>query len=492
MRSCLVATVGVMLVNVLANLLVDVPAFGEDVDLAGQWANWRGPTYSGVAPLGDPPLEWSETKNVRWKVRIPGRGSGSPVVVGDRIFLLTAIPLEDGASSDDSAQAPDQADDSSPFRSSLFRSSPFRLVQNDEGPPRGQRRPRGPGGGRGRGFGGGAPPTTPYQFVVLCIDRRNGDIAWQKVATEEVPHERHHGTASFASSSPVTDGENVYVSFGSRDVYSYDIEGNFRWKQELPPLRSRNSFGEGASPALYKDTLVVVCDHEEQSFIIAYDANTGRPKWKQLRDEETSWNTPLIVEHNGVVQVVVNAMNRSRAYDLETGEVLWECGGQASGPVATIVVHDGLAFCTTGHRGSALFAIPLDARGDITGSDTIAWSRNRDTPYVPSPLLYDGLLYLVKGNAGILTCLDAATGDVQFGAKRLDGIDAIYASPVGAAGRVYLAGRNGTTAVVKRAAEFELLAKNRLDEAIDATPAIVGREMFIRGERHLYCISAAE
>ena len=203
----------------------------------------------------------------------------------------------------------------------------------------------------------------------------------------------------------------------------------------------------------------------------------------------TTWGTPFITEHDGVVQVIVNAKNRARAYDLKTGEVIWECGGQAQGPVPTAVRYKDLVFCMTGHRGSALYAIPLAARGDITDSDQIAWTRDRDTPYVPSPLLYDNQLYFLKSNNAILTSVDAATGEVIYRGKRLPGMDTIYASPVGVAGRIYIAGRNGKTIVIRHGSEFEVLGENQLDEPIDATPSIVGDTIYLRSSKHLYCVS---
>jgi outer membrane protein assembly factor BamB len=463
-------------------------ADGVPADRAEHWHRWRGPEATGVATLGTPPTTWDEATNIQWKVEIPGSGSGSTVVWGDRIYLLTAIKTDRTAAAEVAGQK-------------RRTPSPFRLVQNETPASEPQLRPRRgegrPPGGEGRrrggrrgGRGGRREPVTNfYQFVVLCIDRHTGEILWQKQAAEVVPHEGHHSTASFASASPVTDGKNLYVSFGSRGVYSYDMEGNLRWKRDLGKFNTRNSFGEGASPELYGDTLVVNCDHEGQSFIIALDANTGDTRWKQLRDEETSWGTPFITEHDGVVQVIINAMNRARSYDLKTGEVLWECGGQAQGPVPTAVRHKDLVYCMTGHRGSALYAIPLAARGDITDSEEIAWTRDRDTPYVSSPLLYDNQLYFLKSNNAILTCLDAVTGEPIFRGKRLPGMDTIYASPVGAAGRVYIAGRNGKTIVIEHGAEFTVLAENQLDEPIDATPAIVGDSIYIRGSKHLYRVA---
>lgn len=473
----------------IALLATTHPLLAEET--ATNWPNFRGPEFTGISSTAKPPTTWSETENIKWKVELPGQGSGSPIVWGDRIYLQTAIKT------DYTAENP-------PEGLSLNSKQRFHLVANErllaqaESTPAPQSelpadRPReGRRGGRGGGGGFGGfeieTPTNYYQFVVMCLDRKTGKTLWQQVATQAIPHEGHHGTASFASSTPVTDGKNIYVSFGSRGVYSYTMDGEFRWKKDLGIMRTRHMFGEGSSPALHGDTLVINWDHEGQSFITALDANKGDTKWKVDRDEETTWNTPLILEHDGKTQVVVNGMNRARGYDLENGEIIWECGGQAMGAVPTPLVYKNLAFLMTGHRGAALYAIPLSSKGDITDTDQVAWKLDQDTPYVPSPLLYEDQLYFTKSNNGILSCYKAETGEQVFKAQRLPGIDMIYSSPVGAEGRIYFAGRNGATSVVKHGSELEILATNQLDEAIDATPALVGNEIIIRGEKSLYCI----
>lgn len=471
--------------------LIATSTFGDEA--SGNWPGFRGPQFNGIAPEAKPPITWSESENIKWKVELPGRGSGSPIVWGDRIYLQAAIKT-------------DRTGDAQPPTALRFSTKSFlltsgrtdQLLAQAETPPadppadQGDNRERRGEGRRGRRGGGGfgiESPNNVHQFVVVCLDRNTGETIWQEVATEAIPHEGHHGTASFASSTPVTDGKNLYVSFGSRGIYSYDMDGKLRWKKDLGIMRTRNMFGEGSSPALHGDTVVINWDHEGQSFITALDANTGQEKWKVDRDEETTWNTPLILEHDGKTQVIVNGMNRARSYDLETGEIIWECGGQAMGAIPCPVVYNGLAFCMTGHRGAALYAIPLSARGDITDSDQIAWTLDKDTPYVPSPLLYGDHLYFTKSNNGVISCYQAETGEQIFKAQRIPGIDMIYASPVGADGRLYIAGRNGATAVAKHGNEFEVLATNQLDEPIDATPALVGNEIFIRGEKSLYCIA---
>ncbi len=402
------------------------------------WSQWRGPQGTGTAPNGNPPLEWSEEKNVRWKVVIPGKGHASPIVWGDKVFVLTAIPKEASKAE---------------------------------------------GGGRS------GPEPVPSQFAILAIDRQSGKTIWQRTAREEKPHEGTHPDGSWAANSPVADGEHIYAYFGSRGLYCYDMNGELKWQKDLGDMQTRNGFGEGSSPALYGDALVINWDHEGDSFVAVLDKKTGEERWRATRDEVTSWSTPIVVEVNGKAQVIVNATNRVRSYDLESGELVWECGGMTVNTIPSPVAADGVLYVMSGFRGNALLAIQLaKAKGDITGTDAILWSHNRDTPYVPSPLLYGDALYFLKSNNGILSSFNAKTGEQHY-VQRLEGIEGMYASPVGAKGRIYLAGRNGISLVVKHGAEYEILSSNALDESFTASPAIVGSELYLRGQSALYCIA---
>lgn len=403
------------------------------------WPQWRGPVATGVAPHGEPPLTWSETRNVRWKVPVAGRGHGSPVVWADRLFLLTSVlatPIGDGDSND------------------------------------------------------GVTPSGPRRFTVLAIDRATGATLWEREAVAQVPHEGTHPDGSWASASAATDGEVVVAHFGSRGLYVYDLDGTPLWSKDLGDMTTRRGFGEGSSPVLAGDVLVVNWDHEGESFIVALDKASGGELWRRERDEVTSWSTPLIVEEGGRQQVVVSATERVRAYDLETGEPVWEAGGQTVNAIPSPVHRNGLVYATSGFRGSALQAIRLaGAKGDLTGTEAVAWSYDRDTPYVPSPLLYGDRLYFLKGNSGILTSVDADTGEVLFGPERLDGIEGVYASPVGATDRVYIVGRGGDTVVLRHGDAFEVLAINTLDDDFSASPAVAGDEIYLRGAEHLYCLA---
>ncbi len=409
------------------------PRADDDARLAN-WHQLRGPTGNGTAPAGDPPTTWSATENVRWKVAIPGQGQSTPIVWGDRVFVTTAVATA----------------------------------------------------------GTFPAPDAPYEFVVLCLDRATGEERWRQVAVKEKPHEGVHKTASYAAPTPVTDGKRLYVSFGSRGVFCYDLDGKELWKRDLGDKTIRRSFGEGSSLVVDGESLIQLWDHEGPSFVYCLDARSGKTRWKVERDESSTWSTPLIVTHDGVIQVVVNGSNRVRSYDITDGKLLWACGGQTRNPIPAPMTADGVLYAASGFRGNAVYAIPLDARGDITDSGKVIWKTNEAGPYVASPLLYDGLLYVTKERTAILTVLDAKTGKVHYLDQRLPGMKNIYASLVGAAGKVFITGRNGTTLVLKHAESFEVLASNDLGEPVDASPVIVGKELFLRGRDHLYCIAEKE
>jgi outer membrane protein assembly factor BamB len=412
-----------------------------------QWHQWRGPLANGTAPYGDPPVQWSETTLVKWKVRIPGEGSATPIVWGDQVFVVAAIRIDRKLDS---------------------------LPKPQQEPPGGYKTER---------------PKNFYRFEVMSLDRRTGKTLWQKTATEAVPHEGRQDTNTYASASPSTDGQRLYVSFGSRGIYCYDLQGNLQWKRDLGRMVTRFGWGEGSSPTLYGDSLVVNWDHEGRCFLTVLDAKTGKTRWKVDRDEVSSWATPLVTPYHGGVQIVVNATRRTRGYDLATGKVLWQCGGQTLNVIPSPVRIDDLAIAMSGFQGTAAYAIPLNSTGDITGTDRIAWHYKTNTPYVPSPLLVGDRLYFTKWFSPILTCLDARTGKVLMEAQRLPGLKNLYASPVATNGRIYFVSREGAGLVIKEQPKLEVLGTSRLDEGFDASPAVVGRQMFLRGKEHLYCIA---
>jgi outer membrane protein assembly factor BamB len=405
------------------------------------WPQWRGPHATGASDTATPPVEWGEDKNIRWKIEIPGRGSASPVVWGDRVYLLTAVPVGVAGAA--------------------------------------QHNPR------------GGQNLSPHKYIVMAIDRATGKTVWEQVAREEAPHEASHSdNGTWASPSAIVDGEHVIASFESRGYYAYDMTGKLVWSKDFGDKRMRSQFGEGSTPALYGNTLVIVWDDQGQSFIVAVDKRTGEELWRKNRDEIDTWATPLVVPVGGKPQVVVPAMNHITSYDLATGDVVWQTAGLTMNPIPSPVTDGTLAYLTSGYRGNSLKAIRLEgAKGDITGTDAVAWSLNRDTPYVPSPLLYQGTLYFLKTNNGILTALDAKTGQPHYSAQRLDAVPNVFSSPVAASGHVYITGREGATVVLKHGPTLDIAAVNHLDDGFDASAALVDGEIYLRGYRYLYCIA---
>lgn len=444
---------------------------------ARDWPQWRGPLANGVAPQGNPPATWSESENVKWKVKVPGRGTSTPIIWGQQIFIQTAIATGKKAEPVEEKKA---AANGSP--------NVFGQAQSPgDGAPRDGQPRRRPGGG---GLGGrGEKPTEIHQFVLLCLDRQSGRTLWQQVAAESVPHEGHHPDHGFASHSPVTDGQLVFGWFGSRGLHCYDMGGKLQWSRDFGVLRTANGFGEGCSPALFGDKLIINWDQEGDDFITVLDKKTGKELWKQSRDERTSWATPFVIEHAGQPQIITAASGKVRSYDLATGKTLWECAGLGSNVIPTPVAGHGMVFAMSGHQRPALLAIQLGRGGDLTGSDAIVWKLEKETPYVASPLLYGDSLYFFSRTSGRISCYEAKTGRPRYEAVPLEALSGVYASPVTAAGRIYLVGRNGATVVIKPSEKLEVLATNKLDEKFDASPAVVGKELFLRGQEYLYCLA---
>ncbi|MGL6073838.1 MAG: PQQ-binding-like beta-propeller repeat protein [Fimbriiglobus sp.] len=429
-----------MLRALLTFCILSSTAFAAD-----QWPSWRGPTENGVAAAdAKPPLTWDETKNIKWKVPLPGYGSATPIVWGERIFVVTAEKTDRVAKPDELPKAAEN------------------LEQKTERP---------------KHF---------YRFLVMCFNRTTGKPIWSKVAAERVPHQGHHETNSYAASSPTTDGKRLYVSFGSFGIYAYDLDGNLIWNRDLGAMQTRLGWGEAVTPALHGNSLVLNWDQETNAKVITLNATTGDTIWEAKRDEKTTWSTPKIVEHAGKTQVIMNG-TRIRSYNLADGKILWETGGMTSNPIPMPLVDQGVAYVMSGYPGNAAVAVPLDSIGDVPDSKVI-WRYGKGTPYVPSPVLVDGRLYFTSKNSEMLTILEAKTGKPLLEAERLPNLKQIYSSPIAAAGRLYFVDRSGTTLVMKASDKVEVLATNKLNDAIDASPVAVGKTLYLRSNKFLYAI----
>lgn len=439
-----IGLIGSLIGSLVSGWLIG-PSLQADEPQSQNWPHWRGPTADGRADASaHPPTHWDAKKNIRWTAELPGEGSATPVVWGDQVFVLSA------EATDRKPEKPPVADDADKT----------------------------------------TPPGVYYRFIVTSIDRNTGKVRWQKIATEQVPHEGKHQTHTYAAGSPTTDGERLYASFGSRGIYAYTLDGQLLWQVDLGDMQTRLGWGEAVTPVLAGDKLIVNWDQEGGSFITALDKRTGKQIWKVDRPQEsTSWNTPLVTDFGGRTLVIANGTHRVKAYDAATGEELWQCGGQTVNAIPSPVRFEDTVIAVSGFRGAAAIAIPLDSQGDVTDSPRLRWKIDQRTPYVPSPALSGDRLYFTSANSDILSCIDARTGKSLAAPKRLSGVKSLYSSPLIAGGHVYFAGREGTTVVIKDDASLETVAENSLGEPIDASPVAVGDQLFLRGWTKLFCIA---
>lgn len=443
--------------NVIALLLGEVISLSAlslgaaDIDGARDvryWPQWRGPLMTGVSPSAHPPVHWGEDRNIKWKTPLPGLGHSTPVVWGDRIFLTTAAPV------------------GKPLDKPIPDSAP--------------------------GAHDNYEVASHFKFSVLAIDRADGHVIWQKDVREALPHEGGHYTGSHASHSPVTDGRHLFAYFGSYGLYCFDLNGELIWQKDLGLMHTKHGHGEGSSPVLADGILVVNWDQEDQSFIVAFEAGTGKQLWKTQRDERTSWATPIVVEVDGKNQLIVSGTKAVRCYDLKTGEVIWEASGLSDNVVASPVAGSGIVIAGSSYEKQAMLAVRLaGAKGDVSESSNLLWRRSRSTPYVPSPLLYGGDVYFLRHYQNVMSRVNIETGADEGGPFRLGELRNIYSSPVGADGRVYVTSREGLTIVITNSGEPKLLAVNHLDDTFSASIALVDNTLYLRGEKYLYAIEEA-
>ena len=382
----------------------------------------------------------AKAKTSNGKRNFRGSGNSTPNVWGDKIILTTAIPTG-------------------------------RTVEP-----------------RGKDSAGVTRPVESHQLMVLAYDLETGEEIWKTEVSEAVPHSVHHQTGSFASASTVTDGQKIFAFFGSLGLYGLDMDGNQLWKYELPVMETLSNFGEGASPVLHQNTLIIPWDGEGQSFVAGVDASTGKEIWKTMRETDSSWSTPLIVKDGDKHVAVVSGSTHTRAYDVQSGEEIWSCGGMSSNPTSSPVANDNVVFVGNSFRGNVIQAIDFQgATGDLTQTPKLLWTHQESASYVPTPVVVDGKLYFLRGSRGILNCVDIETGEPVNPGKRI-GLKNIHASPLVAANRIYISSREGDTVVIDPGQDCKILASNHLDDEFDASPVTIGDSLILRGRKNLYRI----
>jgi outer membrane protein assembly factor BamB len=433
------------LLVIAASLLAAEPEPSKEA----RWPGWRGSDGQGVVQETGLPLEWTASKNVVWKSEIPGRGYSSPIVWGDRIFLTTAIEGE----VDPNAK---------PMKHTIEGQD---FVHPDA--VAGDRK---------------------HTFEVIALDAKTGKILWERTAWKGTPYDSRHRRGSFASPTPVTDGSLVYAYFGGEGLFVYDFDGKLAWKFQ-PGAIGTLGVGVGTSPLLYKNVVILQCDEEngEKSFVVGLDKKTGKEVWRVLRKIEVSWATPVLVRADGRDELVTAGSQFVIAYDPATGKELWRMKGLESNAVPSPVAGDDVIVVSAGYPEKIAIAIRPGGSGDITGTDRVLWTYKKGTAYVPSPILYDGFVYLMT-DKGLITCLDAKTGEVKYEGARMPVPASFMASPVALSGSLLFMSQDGDTFVVKAGPKFEVVGTNPLDEPISASAAAAPGRLFIRGEKHLFAI----
>jgi outer membrane protein assembly factor BamB len=431
---------------------------------AEDWSGFRGAGGSGVVTDGSLPTEWTADKNVRWKVRLPGTGWSQPVAWENRI-IVTAAVSDAQARPDPNNWGPGAG---GPSLLSLFS----------------------------RGGSGGQPPDAEYRWLLICLDADTGDVLWERVVREGRPTIPIHANNTYASETPLTDGERVIAYFGMLGIWCFDLQGNLLWQRDLEAHPTQFDWGTGSSPVLWGDLVFIQCDNERSSFIAALDKRTGDEVWRNEREERSNWSTPYVWNNTLRTELVTAGGNRIRSYDPATGKVLWEMQGSGRTSVTPIgdeqmVLVDSYDRLTG--RSGTLAAIRPGAAGDIslprqqTTSDHVAWSTRLTGYRVASPLLFQGCVYIAEQQSGILRCLDAKTGREHY-RKRVPGAAGFTASPLANDRKVYLLDQNGRTTIIEAGPELKIAATCDLNEMCWASPAAAGGRLLIRTVDHLYCI----
>jgi outer membrane protein assembly factor BamB len=433
---------------------VNLPAASTE---RGSWPSFRGPNASGIAVGQDLPDAWDGKtgQNILWKTPVPGLAHSSPVIWGDRLFVTSAISSKPGAT----------------FKPGLY------------------------------GDGDASDDRTPHKWMVYAIDKRTGKIEWERVAFEGEPRNKRHIKSTYASASPATDGRIVVAWFGSQGVHAYDMKGNSLWTVDLGRVDMGAydipavEWGPASSPIIWNNLVLLQVDTQADSFILALDAQTGKTVWKTDRTEIPSWGTPTVVTTAAGPELVTNASNYIRGYDPKTGKELWKLGGSSKITAPTPIFAGGLFLVASGRAPERpVFAVRAGARGDLTlpkdqtSSESVAWSKTGRGSYMPTPLAYDGIVYVLANN-GVLDAYDLKTGEEIY-RQRLDPVGSGFsASPVAADGRIYISSEDGDMFVIAAGREFRQIGINHMGELLMATPALSDGVIYVRSSSSLFAVA---
>ncbi|GMW03646.1 MAG: hypothetical protein AMXMBFR84_47800 [Candidatus Hydrogenedentota bacterium] len=416
------------------------------------WPQFRGPESRGIAEGTNLPATWSTTENVAWKFDMPGRGWSSPVVWGKNVFLTTVVSqgeIEDA-------------------KKGLYL-----------------------GGDRKDA------PDSVHVWKVYCLDLDSGDVLWEKQVHEGKPTASRHIKNSYASETPVTDGEHVYAYFGNLGLWCLDFKGNIVWERPVKQQKTRFGWGTAASPVLHEDRLYIVNDNDEESYLWALDKKTGNEIWRVVREEKSNWSTPYVWVNDQRTEIVTPGTRATRSYDLN-GKELWSLKGMSSITIATPYSADGLLYLSSGYvrdKKRPVFAIKPGASGDIslaegqTSNEFVAWAQPLAAPYNPSTLVYGDRMYILYDRA-LFSCYNAKDGSLIYEQQKFPATGGFTTSPWAYDGKIFCLNEDGETFVVKAGDTFELLGQNTLaeDDMGMATPAIAGDNLLIRTAARVYCI----
>lgn len=411
---------------------------------AENWPQWRGPGSQGISTEPNIPTEWSSTKNIAWKAELPS-GHSSPIVWNDRIFVTAAVEGEVVAG----AKAVGHTVDGQVW------------IHPDS-----------------------VAADRKHALKVLALDAQSGKIIWERTAHEGTVYDARHRRSSFAGPTAVTDGRLVYAYFGPEGLYAFDFSGRLVWK--VVDHFKTLGLGTGTSPVLFQNLVIIQRDEDEgkSSTIVAYDKESGRQVWQTARPVQISWSTPVLVAASNRSELVTNASELAIAYDPATGKELWRTKGVESNAIHTPLVGKGLVVVTAGFPEKKVIAIRA---GTVPEDKRVAWTYAKGTGYVVSNILYGDYVYLLT-DTGIVTCLDAASGAVQFEGTRPPVASHFMGSPIAFGGLIAMTSEEGDTFMIKAGPKPEVVGTNSLDEPVYSSPAVANGRIYIRGEKHLFAI----